>query len=220
MSRQTIRQQAAAWSVWLVGGLVLLGSIWQGAGHHFFEAAVGVAGLLIFSAVQFGSQRLLGLSSPPGMRLAVSLLTFVSLFLGRNLSLYRHLTGFDKAIHFLYGLAFAVIGLIIFYRVNPDQRTSPSVRSGFITLYLISFVMLCSLTWELFEFFSDRLFLSDMQAWKAGGIHGLVDTMLDLAADLLGGLAVSLAVNRQLRHGFPWFFQHYMSGLFSRTNPS
>ena len=207
-------------STWLVCALILGGSVWFFLIRNYFEAAVALTGLVIVMIIQFGTRPILQLRNPPGMQLAVSGLALVSLFAGRLFRLYRTVPYFDKSMHFLYGLMFTVIGLILFYRVNEAQRRQLSVGPGFLAVYLIGFTMLCSFSWEIFEFTCDRLFGSDMQAWKAGGISGLTDTMLDLMADMLGTLLASILIARQLKQNARKFYSWFGAGFFDPGPPA
>ncbi len=213
MSRGFFRQQGllkiARISTWIVLALILGGSIRFLLVANFFEAAVALAGLLIVVTIQFGSRRLFQVNLPPQLQLAVSFFSLVSLYIGRSFHLYRTVPYFDKSMHFLYGMMFTIIGLIVFFRANQTQSQKLTVRSAFIIVYLIGFAMTCSFIWELFEFACDRLFGSDMQAWQAGGISGLTDTIADLLSDFMGALLAASLIGRDLRRGARSFLTRF-----------
>lgn len=98
--------------------------------------------------------------------------------------LYYALPWIDMPMHFLGGASIALAGvsLLAFLRVRGlVNELSFLLR----TLFIMSFVGLAAVSWELWEFSMDVVFNKHLQI-------GLSDTVSDVFFGLLGGLAVSL----------------------------
>lgn len=91
----------------------------------------------------------------------------------------------DTFMHFVSGaiLAFAAIAL---YERLIHRAAGGSISPWFVFLYTLSFAALGGVLWEMYEFSSDQLFGLTLQ----GG--GNTDTMTDLIADTVGGLAIAI----------------------------
>jgi len=104
---------------------------------------------------------------------------------GEVFNWYDSLPWFDKALHFVSGAFFAIIGFAIGYKM---ARAKPK----FIALFAFCFSVTISVLWEFYEFFMDSTFGTNMLRWQdkdtsARGLGaGLTDTMWDL---ILGTLA-------------------------------
>ncbi len=217
---------AAKTGAWLIALLIGGGALICLYLRIYFEAAAGLVSGLIYCWIQFGLNsrrsrlaRRFGFRNPPGMQIAVSLLAFTSVFLGRYFSLYKRTVWFDKSQHLLYGMIFCVIGLVVFYLINIQQRSELTILPIFISLFAVCFSLLCCFVWEIYEFTCDRLFQSNMQAWKQGIAHGLIDTMGDLIAGLAGALLVGIWSCRLLRRDPSGYYHHYISGFFNKSDP-
>lgn len=205
-------------SIWTVA-LAIFGGIAASLYRRvFYEAAIGGASLVIFCWVQLGFNRRKSRSRlrvPPTMQLCISLLTFTSVFLGRFFALYRTTTWYDKSQHLLYGMFFCAAGLVAFYLVNPQQRLELTVKPAFVGLFTACFSLACCFGWELYEYTNDRLFGTNMQAWKQGPAHGLIDTMGDLIAGLAGAILIGWLASRSLRRNPTAFYRTYIAGFLA-----
>ncbi|VUT23567.1 MAG: hypothetical protein MASP_00043 [Candidatus Methanolliviera sp. GoM_asphalt] len=112
------------------------------------------------------------------------------------LALYLHVGGsirgwyllfypfYDKFAHLISSVLVAILGLIS--AVIMDQYVeSIKMNRYFVAFFVIIFTMAMGVTWEIGEFLSDQILLTQAQ-------HGLNDTMLDLIFDLVGGVVVSI----------------------------
>jgi hypothetical protein len=112
------------------------------------------------------------------------------------LALYLHVGGsirgwylllypfYDKFAHLISSVLVAILGLIS--AVIMDQYVeSIKMNRFFVAFFVIIFTMAMGVTWEIGEFLSDQILLTQAQ-------HGLNDTMLDLIFDLIGGGVVSI----------------------------
>lgn len=98
--------------------------------------------------------------------------------------LYYALPWIDMPMHIAGGasIAFAGMSFLAFLRTRGFVNELPFLLR---TLFIMSFVGLAAVSWELWEFSMDVVFDRHLQI-------GLFDTMSDVSFGLLGGLAVSL----------------------------
>ncbi len=219
MSKDSVFQkrltQTARWSALAVICLTLVGTAVLTFRQVYQETAIAAASLLIFIFVQFFTERGIRLKNPPLMQLMITVLFFTSLTIGRFFNLYRTLPGFDKSQHLLYGIAFGILGVAVFYRLNPAQGRHLTVSPGTVFWFATAFGFLCGFAWEIFEFTMDRLFQTDMQFWQPGIANGapsgLIDTMFDLAADLIGSAGAGMVCLSRLRRDPTRFFDHFFA---------
>ena len=73
--------------------------------------------------------------------------------------------------------------------LNKNKDLRLYLDAKFIFLYIISFVALCGVLWEIYEFTADTIFNLDMQGVS---FTGVTDTMEDFIADLVGGIIPAL----------------------------
>jgi hypothetical protein len=191
MSHARVRKIARATSclVALLTAAVLIYFLFQ---RIYYEVAISLATLAIFIYIQFILDRRPWLRNPPPMQLFCSLLVFVSATFGRFFFLYSVLPGFDKAVHFLYGIGFCIVGFAVFYRINPGHRQEVAPGAASLFLFATCFAIACSFFWEVYEYAGDRLLGTDMQRWQQGAASGVNDTMLDMLAALLGTNLVAI----------------------------
>jgi branched-subunit amino acid transport protein AzlD len=209
-------QLVARVSAWITVALLGLGIVWCFSKQNYFETGAGLASLLVYLWFQFGFNRIKTrplLRIPDGMKLIISLTAVTSVVLGRFLAFYKQISWFDKFQHFQFGFIFCLLGLALYYRFNWRQTRSGANSPGFIVLFAVSFSHLCCFVWEMYEYTCDRLFGTNMQAWKQGPVHGLLDTMNDLIFGLAGALLLAIAAFRMIKQDHERFYQRYMAGF-------
>lgn len=199
-------------SIWAAAALMFAAAVLEVLRPRLFEAAIEAGCLVLFLCFQFLLEKALKIRIPPLMKILVSLLLLVSLVIGRYFTLYKNLPGFDKSQHFLYGLFFAIFGFVLFYRLNPHQQKL-TVSPLTVALFAVCFGLLMGFGWELYEFANDRLFNTNMQSWKQAPASGLIDTMLDILADLAGSVLVAWFAVRRLKRDPEAFYRQYISGF-------
>jgi hypothetical protein len=205
--------------VWLVIFCTAIGAAVLFYLGDSFEGWVGLAALVVFIFFQLILPGLASMSNPAFMRLIISCTMVSSLTAGRYLYLYQRITHFDKSQHVLYGIVLVIISLVLLYRLLPaDNRSNPQIHPVALAIFLIGSTMLLLFIWELFEFICDRQFGSDMQAWKAGGISGLTDTMIDQLMGLIGALASSTIIALFYARDRAAFYSKWLSGFFPQTS--
>ena len=100
-------------------------------------------------------------------------------FLGTVLNLYDRIPYYDTLMHFLSGVFEGFIALNICDNKNNITKI----------LFVMGFVSIISICWEIFEFSSSILFKIDPQKVE---LTGVTDTMKDLLAALLGGMIICI----------------------------
>ena len=80
--------------------------------------------------------------------------------LGAVYNVYYFTTWWDDMLHMMAGTVFAVVGAYFAVVLNKHQKTPPLLSA----LFGVLFSMGIALVWEFFEFSSDMLLSSDMQA--------------------------------------------------------
>ena len=128
---------------------------------------------------------------PPEFQILAITFVFASLFLGEIQSYYQLIWWWDVTLHATSGLLFGIVGFLLVYVLNEDDRIEMSLRPRFVALFAFVFALAVGALWEVFEFVMDQAFGTQMQKPRAGDPSGLTDTMWDLGFDALGALFIS-----------------------------
>lgn len=104
-------------------------------------------------------------------------------FLGTVVNFYDRINNYDTLMHFLSGILEAYIALQL---VNKNTKLN--------NLFILGFVSLISIGWEIFEFISSILLHVDPQKVE---LTGVTDTMKDLIVAIIGGMLVILFRKRK-----------------------
>lgn len=186
--------------------------------YHCLPMAVGTVFLLLLPLL---CQRFLQI------RLSLPLYLFMLFYamgpmLGQCYQLYYRLNWWDKLLHALGGVMFALVGLYLFARGTEKNGKNPLMAA----VFALCFSMAISMLWEFCEFGVDRFFGTDMQQdTLVSGFHsyllgtevgvtgsvegitevlvngqalpgyidiGLIDTMLDMLFETLGAVLVAV----------------------------
>lgn len=168
--------------------------------------------ILCLTALPLVLERRFDVFIPPEFELAAVVVVFASLFLGWIHGYYLRFPWWDTALHAASGLLLGVLGFLLVYVLNQDEKVDVHMRPGFVAFFAFTFALAAGAVWEIFEFAMDRLFDARMQ------MFGLADTMWDLVVDAAGGLVVALL-------GYAWMRGEIDSPLerwiddFARRNP-
>ena len=121
------------------------------------------------------------------------LFTFYALgpILGAVYNLYYYTAWWDDLLHLLAGTVFAIVGAQLTYVFNKNNKTSYVLAAVFGVLLSMGVAVL----WECFEYFSDVLIHSDMQAdtiintiyTKIGRNDGLADVYENITNTAING---------------------------------
>jgi hypothetical protein len=156
---------------------------------------------------------------PAQFQVLVILFVFAALFLGEVRGFYTRFWWWDIALHVSSGVLLGILGFLLVYVMNEDDRIDMHLSPGFVALFAFVFALAAGALWEIFEFSMDQLVGTTMQKPMFGDASGLTDTMWDLIVDALGALLVSLYGWRYLRRGKPSMLRT-MIERFLTHNPS
>ena len=106
-------------------------------------------------------------------------------FLGTVINFYDKFQNYDTLMHFLSGIFEAYIAI---------QLLNTKSTKLLDIIFILGFVSLISLGWEIFEFTSSIILKVDPQRVE---LTGVTDTMKDLIVALVGGIIVSMIYRRK-----------------------
>ena len=128
---------------------------------------------------------------PPEIQALTLLFVFAALFLGEVQRYYERIAWWDQALHVSSGLLLGILGFLLVYVLNANERVDLHLRPRFVAFFAFLFAVSVGTLWELFEFAMDSFFDTNMQKPMFGDPSGLTDTMWDLLVDMLGAAAIS-----------------------------
>jgi len=142
-----------------------------------------IIGLTLAPAV-LGSR--LPIRIPPEFQILAIAFVFSSLFLGEVRSYYELVWWWDVGLHASSGLLFGIVGFLLVYVLNENERIEVSLRPRFLALFAFVFAIAVGALWEVFEYAMDQAFATHLQKPRFGDPSGLSDTMWDLTFDAVG----------------------------------
>ena len=128
---------------------------------------------------------------PSEFQILAILFVFASLFLGEIQSYYELIWWWDVSLHATSGLLFGIVGFLLVYVLNENERIEINLRPRFVALFAFVFAIAVGTLWEVFEYGMDQTFGTNMQKPRFGDPSGLTDTMWDLTFDAVGALVIS-----------------------------
>lgn len=195
----------------ILQGILLVGlalSIWNRVWMNAF--LVGTILLLTFWPAFVG--RRFEIFIPPEIEVAAIVFIFATLFLGEMQGYYARFSWWDKVLHTSSGFLLGVLGFLLVYVLNQDERVDLSMKPGFVALFAFVFSVAVGAEWEVFEFAMDSLFGMNMQK------SGLVDTMWDIIVDSVGALVIAVLGYGWMKGGRESFLEDWIEN-FVRANP-
>lgn len=129
---------------------------------------------------------------PPEIQVLTILFVFASVFLGEVRMFYERVWWWDIALHFNSGVFLGILGFLLVYVLNADERIDVHLHPRFVAFFAFLFAVAMGALWEIFEFAMDQFFGTNMQKPMFSDPSGLTDTMWDLIVDTLGALGVTL----------------------------
>lgn len=171
--------------------LLVIGGRWM---HAFLVVAIIVVTLLPVVA-----HRRIPVQIPSEVQVLAIVFIFATLFLGEVRNYYARLWWWDLALHATAGLMLGLVGFLIVYILNENDRISLRMKPSFLALFAFFFGLGIGTLWEIFEFGMDGMFGLNMQKWIPGDPSGLTDTMWDLIVGAIGAAAVSIAGWRYMK---------------------
>jgi hypothetical protein len=153
----------------------------------------------VLTLLPFFLQQRFKLSIPNHFIVAIIFFISASLFFGEVSNFYERFWWWDIVLHGMSALAFGVLGFVILLYLS---QSSKIIASPFlIAIFSFSFAVAIGAIWEIYEFFMDQTFGTNMLK------SGLMDTMTDLIVDCVGAIFASVGGYVYLRFG--------PSGIFS-----
>ena len=162
--------------------------------------------------------RRFGVNIPAEFQLLAVVFVFAALFLGELQSYYERIWWWDIALHTSSGLLMGILGFLLVYVLNEDERVDIYMRPRFVALFAFLFAVVVGTVWEIFEFAMDQLVGTNMQKPMLGDASGLTDSMWDMIVNLLGALAISLLGWWYMKHDGRSFIEVWI-GRFIERNP-
>lgn len=178
---------------WVVAGLQVIlllemaAAVYSGLWMHVFLILAILS--VIFIPVYLG--RHLQLHIPSEFHLLAVIFVFASLFLGEIREYYDRLWWWDIALHASSGLLLGILGFVLVYILNENERVNLHMRPRFVAFFAFVFATAVGAIWEIFEFGMDQFFGLNMQKEMLGDPSGLTDTMWDLILDAIGAFLIS-----------------------------
>lgn len=194
MNKNILRSNADRVHFWVISLLQfvlvlgLIGAIFEKQWQNVF--IITCIFLLIFSPTVLDKR--FKLKIPPEFELMAILFVFASIFLGELHGYYTRYWWWDIVLHTTSGLLLGILGFLLIYLLNEDDRINLTMRPRFIALFAFIFAVAIGAIWEIFEFSMDKIFGMNMQKEMLGDPSGLTDTMWDLIVDTLGAAIISI----------------------------
>lgn len=168
-------------------------------------ASAGLTVFLLFLPPLAG--RLLRVSLPVSFRLVYLAFICAAMYLGEIHSFFYRFLWWDDMLHTASAMLVTYLGLLLLYLLNRDPEIDTKLKPGYIALLLLCSTMAFGAVWELFEFSADRLLGVNMLKGRDSTLPGsvysygnaLLNTMQDLALDLLGAAVVAITAWFQLK---------------------
>ena len=149
-----------------------------------------VATIMALTLAPLAFGRRLPVRIPPEFQTLAITFVFASLFLGEVRSYYEVIWWWDISLHATSGLLFGIVGFLLVYVLNENERIEISLRPRFVALFACVFAIAVGAFWEVFEYAMDQVFGTHMQKPRFDDPSGLTDTMWDLSFDVIGALLI------------------------------
>ncbi len=153
---------------------------------------------------------------PAEFQLFIVIFVYFGVFLGEVGDFYTRFWWWDSLLHAFSGLALGLAGFLILYTLYKTERLKAS--PFIIALFTFAFALSMGAVWEIFEFGMDEAFGLDMQ--KARNLEevygefdtrlGVMDTMIDLILDAIGGFVAAIAGYFYIKNGESFLFKPFI----------
>lgn len=120
----------------------------------------------------------------------IYLFCFLSFTIGMVFNGYSRIPQYDKFVHTLSGVFFALFGLGFYYVLKPIKKLERN-DYALASYFSVSFSLSVAVIWEIYEYFIDFLLHTDPQRVLTTGIN---DTMIDMIVCLIGALIMWLSI--------------------------
>lgn len=197
--------------------LTLLGIAGENTNPYIKNIATCFA-ILLFTYIPVLLRKTTKLTLPYTLQAALTAFIFLSVFLGEVVRFYDKFHWWDFMLHVVSGVVLGLIGFYMLCSLNSADNIIFQISGFNICVYVFGFALTLGVLWEAFEFAGDAMLGMNMQKsvyvtdlfridnfinkWGRLTDPGLVDTMKDLVADMIGASlssAGSLCILRSLR---------------------
>ena len=191
--------------------LILLGTaVWALVEENWLALFLSVMSLVLSFLPAF-IRRSARVYLPIEIDLFTIVFVFASLYLGEIRAYYVRFWWWDLVLHTAAGFVMGMLGFILVYVLNREQRTKLTMTPFFTGLFSFAFAMTIGVLWEIFEYGMDVLFAMNMQK------SGLPDTMGDLIVNTIGGAVVAVLGYFYVRGGDSLLFDRMVRRLLERN---
>lgn len=162
--------------------IAAIGAFIEGQWLNAFLAASA----FVLSYVPAIIEKNLKIGLPVELEFTFVLFLFVTLYLGEINAYYTYFWWWDIFLHALSGVLLGIVGFILVYIFNSEEKIRLHLSPFFVGLFTFVFAVSIGVFWEIFEFGLDMIFGFDTQ-------HGsLEDTMWDLVVDSIGAFFIGV----------------------------
>lgn len=154
---------------------------------------------------------------PPEFQVLTIAFVFASVFLGEIRHYYERFWWWDIALHASSGLLLGILGFLLVYVLNENERVALHMRPRFVAIFAFLFAVSVGSFWEMFEFGMDSAFGTTMQKPMLGDPSGLTDTMWDLIVDATGALVICGLGWWYMEQGRRSFIEHWIRKFIHRN---
>lgn len=144
---------------------------------------------------------------PDSLKFIYVVFIFMAHFLGSIVDLYHKIYWYDTFIHFLSGILVAVIANFLI--VKTKIYNNRNIIMWF--LFMVACSSLIAVSWEIFEFVSDKAFNADAQNVLTTGVD---DTMVDMIVALLGAMLYGITFIYEKVNNMNGIINKYMNSIF------
>lgn len=166
--------------------LLIYHTFFHFSGYYMFLSAASAALMFVPPLVY----RLLRTNPNPPLTLLARLFIFLAFDIGMASKGYSGLFFYDKIVHFLSGIFFAFVGLLVFYFCKHTRRIEKT-DFPLCLIFSFSFSMMIAAIWEIYEYLISFFLHTDPQASMTTGVG---DTMGDIIACLFGTIIICISI--------------------------
>ena len=151
-----------------------------------------------------------GLVIPSRMMILYVIFLYASIYLGEVRNFYYRIPHWDNILHGFSGLMLGALAFSVIHLLNESDRVPLKLSPLFVAVFTFCFAVTVGVVWEMYEFFADGLFGTNMQKfgpWDGAAFEGraaLFDTMIDLIVDSIGGFTMALVGYVSIRFEKGW----------------
>lgn len=154
---------------------------------------------------------------PAEFQLLAVIFVFAALFLGEIRDYYARIWWWDIGLHASSGLLLGILGFLLVYVLNENERIDLHLRPRFVAAFAFLFAVSIGAAWEVFEFGMDQIFGTNMQKPMFDDPSGLTDTMVDLIVDMAGAFIISVFGWAYMKQQKQSFIEHWIQKFVERN---